>query len=413
MNFKSRKVAYAVTATVATLAVTCAVAFNANTTKDNSKGNKGQSIVVSNIDEKKLLMDVKGKDVVIVGVEEDKTEVATEEQTEAVTEEQAEAKIVSAYENKFMVNVDEYLNIRAIASEDGEVVGKLYAGAGGDVVEKGSEWTHITSGGVEGFVKNEFILTGEQAEQKANEVGKLIATVTEDSIRMRETPDENGKIYTLCGIGDTYTCQAQLDGWVQVEYDDGSAYIASDFVSVELKIGKAISIEEERAAIEAAEAEERARLEAEEEARRAEEAEAEEDSYSESSYVETVQTDSYDVSYDDAYMLACLVQSEAGSEPYEGKLATANIVLNRLNSGRYGSSISDVIYAPGQFSVVRIGTFQSALSNGPSSESVQAANEALAGVNNVPGYGSFCSLSVANYSRYNSYVVIGNQVYYN
>ena len=70
-------------------------------------------------------------------------------------------------------------------------------------------------------------------------------------------------------------------------------------------------------------------------------------------------------------------------------------------------------YLRGQFSVVRLGTFAAALSSGPNSQSIQAANEALSGVNNVPSYRSFCSLSHANYGAYNSYTVIGNQVYYN
>ena len=104
--------------------------------------------------------------------------------------------------------------------------------------------------------------------------------------------------------------------------------------------------------------------------------------------------------------------AEAGGECYEGKLAVANIVLNRLNSGKYGSSISDVIYASGQFSVVRNGALDKAIANGPNSGSVQAAEEALSGVNNVPDYTSFCTLAVAKYSRYSAYSVIGNQVFY-
>ena len=84
----------------------------------------------------------------------------------------------------------------------------------------------------------------------------------------------------------------------------------------------------------------------EENARLLAEAKEQEKTVQEERFEETVQTDAYNVSYDDAYLLACLVYAEAGSEPYEGKLATANIVLNRLNSGKYGNTISDVINAP-------------------------------------------------------------------
>ncbi len=414
MNLQSRKVAFIAVASAGIISVSCAagIAISANATKHNSEVAKGKSIE-NYIEEETeaAVADIKANDAVLVGAEEEPavTESVTEPQTEQVT--QAEP---SPYENKFMVTVSgegEYLNIRAEANEDAEIVGKLYEGAGGDILEKGDAWTRVSSGGVEGYVKNDFIVTGEQAEAKAKEVGTTMAIVKEESIRIRETADENGKIYTLCGIGDAYVCQAQLDGWVQIEYDDGSAYIASDFVDVEVRVKKAVSIEEEReAALEEARAQEEA---AREQAQEAYDDEEDDEADYQEAAPETVYTDSYDVSYDDAYMLACLVQAEAGGEPYDGKLATANIVINRLNSGAYGGSISDVIYAPGQFSVVRIGTFQSALSNGPSSDCVSAANEALAGVNNVPGYRSFCSVSVANYDAYNSYVVIGSQVYYN
>lgn len=361
--------------------------------KDNSSKNAETTHILDSIEDKEsgIIADIESNKAILVGAEdstgntEDNLETSQEVETEAET---------SPYENKFMVNVNEYLNIRSSASEEAEVVGKLYAGSGGDILEKGEQWTHITSGSVEGYVSNDYILTGADAENKANEVGTLTAFVTGDNIRIRETPDAEAKIYGLADINDEYVCQSSQDGWVQIEYDGGSAYISSEFVKVEMKIGKAISIEEEQARIAA-------------------EAKAQQKTVQEERFEETVQTESYDISYDDAYLLACLVNAEAGSEPYEGKLATANIVLNRLRGGRYGSTISDVIYAPGQFSVVRLGTFAAALSSGPNSQSVQAANEALSGVNNVPSYTSFCSLSHANYGAYNSYSIIGNQVFYN
>ena len=61
---------------------------------------------------------------------------------------------------------------------------------------------------------------------------------------------------------------------------------------------------------------------------------------------------------------------------------------------------------------MRNGALDKAIANGPNSGSVQAAEEALSGVNNVPDYTSFCTLAVAKYSRYSAYSVIGNQVFY-
>lgn len=409
MNLKKSRVVDAVmiatviVLTIATVMMTIIVLKPANTTTENSKDNSSKNAetthILDNIEDKgfDIIADVEANKAVLVGAEDSvKTTEKAEDVSEPVqeTETETQTQPVSPYENKFMVDVNEYLNIRSSASEEAEVVGKLYAGSGGDIIEKGEQWTHISSGSVEGYVSNDYILTGQDAENKANEVGTLTAYVIGDNIRIRETPDAEAKIYALADINDEYVCQSQQDGWVQIEYDGGSAYISSEYVNVEMKIGKAVSIEEEQARIAA-------------------EAKAQQKTVQEERFEESVQTESYDISYDDAYLLACLVNAEAGSEPYEGKLATANVVLNRLRGGRYGSTISDVIYAPGQFSVVRLGTFAAALSSGPNSQSVQAANEALSGVNNVPSYSSFCSLSHANYGAYNSYTVIGNQVFYN
>ena len=422
MNFNSRKVAVTVVSVATGLVMLSAVIINgesAGTTDKNSGKNHktAKYLAVEQISGDEMA-DISAREDILVGIADAtatagqiakdsksaESEAGKEETTEAVAQTPAEiqeqAAQPSPYENKFMVNVSEYLNIRSEQSEDSQVVGKLYAGSGGDVISRGEQWTQISSGSVTGYVCNDYIVIGAEAEAKANEVGKLKATVTSDNIRIREQSDGNSKIYGLADIGDVYDCTAQVEGWVQIDYDGGAAYISSEFATVELEVGKAISIEEEQAKL-------------------AEEARLEEKTVQEKQFeqqydneVSTVQTDAYNVSYDDAYLLACLVHSEAGSEPYEGKLATANVVLNRLRSGAYGNTISDVIYAPNQFSVVKLGTFAAALSSGPNSESVAAANEALSGVNNVPDYGSFCSTSVARYDRYNDYTVIGNQVYY-
>lgn len=99
-----------------------------------------------------------------------------------------------------------------------------------------------------------------------------------------------------------------------------------------------------------------------------------------------------DASDEEVWLLACIIDWEAGSESYEGKLAVANVVLNRVKSGKWGSSITSVIYAPKQFSGVSDGNgnpsakFAARLSSGPNQACIQAAKEALSGVNNVGNY---------------------------
>ncbi len=315
------------------------------------------------------------------------------------------------YADKFMTNADDTVNIRAAADGESEIVGKLYAGAGGTVLERGDEWTKIRSGNVEGYIATQFLVFGDEAKVRADEIGSKTAKIIADNIRVREEASENAKILGLADINDVYTAGESKDGWVQINFDGTTGYVSSEFANVTLEVGTAISIEEEQEKIRLEEEERQAQIAAEEAAKAEAAKQAqEEENAKKRSYTETVQTAAHDVSVDDAYLLACLVEAEAGGEPYEGKLAVANVVLNRVAG--YGS-ISNVIYAAGQFSVVRNGRLDRALSNGPSAQSQQAANDALSGTNNVPNYTFFCMTSVANYSRIHDYTIIGTQIFYN
>lgn len=72
-------------------------------------------------------------------------------------------------------------------------------------------------------------------------------------------------------------------------------------------------------------------------------------------------------------LLARLVRAEAQTEPLEGKIAVACVVLNRVESPQFPDTIKDVIYAPGQFQPVQNGEI-----NKPADEeSLQAVQAAL------------------------------------
>lgn len=113
-------------------------------------------------------------------------------------------------------------------------------------------------------------------------------------------------------------------------------------------------------------------------------------------------------SYSDLDYLAAICQIEAGYN-YEGCLAVANVILNRVNAG-FGSSIYDVIYAPYQFAT---GWMDYYLENGSSSTAYEAAAAALAGSNNIGGYLYFNGITWLNPDTLDCpYVVIGGNVFY-
>ncbi|MCM2534668.1 cell wall hydrolase [Neobacillus pocheonensis] len=61
---------------------------------------------------------------------------------------------------------------------------------------------------------------------------------------------------------------------------------------------------------------------------------------------------------DENELLARIVASEAAGETFEGKVAVADVILNRVTSPLYPNTIKDVIYQPGQFGPVTDGSLE-------------------------------------------------------
>lgn len=89
---------------------------------------------------------------------------------------------------------------------------------------------------------------------------------------------------------------------------------------------------------------------------------------------------SYAVSEEDLLLLQKIVMAEAEGEPYQGKVAVANVVLNRLRSANFPDTIYDVIYQKSQFSPVANGRLKRVK---PNADSIKAVNAALMGVKEV------------------------------
>ena len=296
------------------------------------------------------------------------------------------------WQNRLMADVDEFLYVRASGDADAEIIGKLYKGDVADVVENGDTWTHVVSGDVDGYVNNDYCVSGEDALDYAQENVETEAQVNTNGLRVRNAASEDASVITAVSEGTTLTVDTDAeteDGWVAVKYKGQTAYVSADYVTTELALGEAVTIEEEKAAL-AKKAEEEAAAKA-----------------AQTKETTTVQNASVSASYDDVTLLAALIQCEAGNELYEGQLAVGAVVMNRLRSGAYPSSISGVIYQSGQFPPAGQGMVASIAANGPKSSCVQAAQQALGGSDNTGGATCFSRASSGRAG-----VVIGNHVFY-
>ena len=323
-------------------------------------------------------------------------EVQVQETTEAVTEtvtvteapvEETKNTVLEEAENSVewetvvLANVQESLNIRAEASEESEIVGKLYAGCKGSLLEKKDGWTKISSGEVVGYVKDEYVLVGEPAKELADTKGNLMVVVNTETLRVREDATEESRVLGLVAAEENLAVADKevKEGWIKVDYDDAQGYVSLDYVSVQYSFGSAVTIEEELAAQAAVQAEESG----------------------------AVQGEATSLSSDDVTLLAAMIQCEAGNECFEGKVAVGNVILNRVNSGSYPSSIYGVITAPGQFPPATNGTLTGVMARGISGDCIKAAQTAMSGVNYIGSATHFRSVS----SGYNG-TVIGNHVFW-
>ena len=150
--------------------------------------------------------------------------------------------VLSLYDNLGVSNVSSYLNIRDNPSErTGKIIGKLESNAGCDIISETDDgWYKIRSGKVTGYVKGDYILTGQKAKDKAMQVSHLIAIANTSGVNVRSEPNTSSSIWTQIAANERFHVVSQQDGWVEIELDDTTAFISSDYVDVKYGLNEAI-----------------------------------------------------------------------------------------------------------------------------------------------------------------------------
>lgn len=152
------------------------------------------------------------------------------------------AMVFNLYKNIGISDVDNYLNVREEPSENGKIIGKMPSKAAGDILEATEDgWYKIQSGNITGYVKSDYILTGQAAKDEALQVAELMAIVNTDMLNARTEPSTEANIWTQISNNERYPVLQQIDGWVQIELEeDSSAYVATDYVDVRYALPEAI-----------------------------------------------------------------------------------------------------------------------------------------------------------------------------
>ncbi|MCD7726622.1 MAG: SH3 domain-containing protein [Clostridiales bacterium] len=167
-----------------------------------------------------------------------------------------------SFKNLVIAKVNDYVNVRDSASEDGSIVGKLYNKSVGTFIEEEDGWYKISSGSVEGYVKAEYCVTGEDAIEYAKEVGTRIATVQTETLYVRAEAGLDASVIGMVPDQDELIVTEELDDWVKVNIEEGDGYVSTDYVTLSTEFVKAESIAEEEARLAKEEAARKAAKEA-------------------------------------------------------------------------------------------------------------------------------------------------------
>lgn len=242
---------------------------------------------------------------------------------------------------------------------------------------------------------------------------ELLSTITEydrNSLRQLEQTRESIALREEQLVAEQESLQG-LQASLQQKSDDIHTKISNvsselSEQNAKLEAAKEAARKAEEAARKAAEEARRAEEEAKKQVQAAKPQKPSSSSGSSSSSSSRPSVD-YTATASDIELFAALIECEAGHRDYEGMLAVASVVVNRMNHRRYPDTLRGVIFQSGQFPPAHNGLVDKVLARGVKDSCVQAANDALAGKNNVGDCLSFRSAGSGHEGT-----IIGDNVFF-
>ena len=287
-----------------------------------------------------------------------------------------------------VIDAKDMLDIHAEANTASAVIGQVMEDGHVAILAKYNDWVQIQAGEIAGWVPAENLVETEISNEEAVAANEQViaertgATASEDEFFAEEEVQQD----------ETAALQAEASKAAQNEIEEVQAAEEAARIEAEAQ-AKAAAEEAARAEAEAkaaaeaqAAVEEAARLEAEAQAKAAAEEAARIAAEAQQAALAAQATQTAAISAEELKLLANIIYCEAGSESYVGKVAVGNVIMNRVKSASQPNTITEVVYAKGQFSPVRNGSLQRALSSDKADAACyQAAIEALAGAQPVGG----------------------------
>lgn len=157
---------------------------------------------------------------------------------ELAAQQEAEEKqtVVDAYSNLGLVQVSGYLNVREAPGPSGKIIGKLQQNSACEIVGTEGEWYHITSGGIDGYIHGQYVVTGDEAREAALQYVTRMAVVNTEKLNIRREPAiDPSNVVGQALINERYTIEEETDGWIKI----AEGYVSADYVTVRYALNEA------------------------------------------------------------------------------------------------------------------------------------------------------------------------------
>lgn len=163
-----------------------------------------------------------------------------------------ESEEENEYADLAIADVRNYVNVRSEASTNGKIVGKIYDGAVAHVLEitegEDGDWFRMVSGNVEGYIKAEYFIYGDDAAQVIDDYVTRYAVVNVTRLNVRKEPGIDAKRIGYIDSGERVKLLEDLGEWLKVQYtSDKTGYVSAQYVNVVEEFIYAKTLEEEAA----------------------------------------------------------------------------------------------------------------------------------------------------------------------
>ncbi len=297
--------------------------------------------------------------------------------------------------------VTKNLNIRKGPGTDSKIIGKLPADCYAYIIGEKDGWAKISTGTIEeGYVSSEYLFTPAEVMSICDREKLVTAYITASVLNVRSGPGTWYDTINKVKKGTSYTALLgkSYEDWIAIELKDGTiGYISEKYVTFSIKMDTGMTLEEIK---------EKERQEAIAKAM----ARAQIFSVPETTREPMTMTE------EELYLFATVIYTESGDQGYDGMLAVANVILNRMEYGRWGTTLEEVLFSPGQFAGARQELIDRAQARGIPDVCFDVAREALAGRNNIGDFRYFRTLDSAmrasDYLYYTEFYIINDHVFY-